>query len=72
MLRSLLMFHGQPRWVCCPAAEYDGEITYRTDTILCTWRRKANTPYQQERRRLTSTIRKPDGFATLVWFHGGG
>lgn len=56
------------------AAEKDSQITYRTDKdISYLDEGKEATPYQQERCRLD--IYYPDnrtGFATLVWFHGGG
>ncbi len=75
MLRSLLMFvMASALGFGASAAEKDGEITYRTDTdIMYLEKGKANTPYQQERCRLD--IYYPEnrtGFATLVWFHGGG
>lgn len=57
-----------------PAAERDAPITYRTDSdISYLAKGKEATPYQQERCRLD--VYYPDnrtGFATLVWFHGGG
>jgi len=75
MLRSLLMFvMASALGFGASAAEKDGEITYRTDTdIIYLEKGKATTPYQQERCRLD--IYYPEnrtGFATLVWFHGGG
>jgi acetyl esterase/lipase len=56
------------------AAEKDDVITYRTDADISYLEKgKEATPYQTERCRLD--IYYPDnrpGFATLVWFHGGG
>ena len=56
------------------AAERENELTYRTDTDISYLEKgKAATPYQVERCRLDvyyPANRK--GFATLVWFHGGG
>lgn len=56
------------------AVEKDGVITYRaiTDISYLAQEREA-TPYQVERCRLD--VYYPEnrtGFATLVWFHGGG
>lgn len=56
------------------AAQKDNEIIYRTDTDISYLEQgKEATPYQIDRCRLD--IYYPDnrtGFATLVWFHGGG
>ena len=75
MLRSLLTFViALTLSIGASAAEKDSVITYSTDTDV-SYLEKAEeaTPYQVERCRLD--VYYPDnrtGFATLVWFHGGG
>ncbi len=75
MLRSLLAFTiAFTLSIGASAAETDNEITYRTDADISYVEKGIEaTPYQAERCRLD--IYYPDnrtGFATLVWFHGGG
>ncbi len=56
------------------AAEKDNQITYRTDTDISYLEKgKDAEPYRAEQCRLD--IYYPEnrtGFATLIWFHGGG
>ena len=75
MIRSLLSFTiAITLSIGASAAEKDNVITYSTDTDISYLEKgKEATPYQVERCRLD--ICYPDnrtGFATLVWFHGGG
>jgi acetyl esterase/lipase len=75
MLRSLLSFTvAVALSTGASAAEQDNAITYRTEAdISYLDQGKEATPYQTERCRLD--LYYPDnrtGFATLVWFHGGG
>ena len=74
MLRSLLSFLMATTLSIASAAENDQVITYRTDADISYLEPgKEAEPYRVERCRLD--IYYPDnrtGFATLVWFHGGG
>ncbi|MCL4207707.1 MAG: alpha/beta hydrolase [Pirellulaceae bacterium] len=75
MLRLLLAFIiAVTLSISVPAAEQDSAVTYRTESdISYLAQPEEATPYQLERCRLD--LYYPDnrtGFATLVWFHGGG
>jgi acetyl esterase/lipase len=75
MLRSLLAFiMAVTLSIGVLAAEQDGVITYRTETDISYLEQgQEATSYQLERCRLD--IYYPEnraGYATLVWFHGGG